>query len=126
MFKRPDLTQISRLDEVGSDLNVLKRHYKSYIRIIDRGMEIKSADHYGDLGGSEIPTRIVDGEDDGINIRPPLAQERPHIGSDPGLAARVRFERLKDMITLYALSEVNDYLDKKQLLVDMASLRSLE
>ena len=126
MFKRPDLTQISRLDEVGSDLNVLKRHYKSYIRIIDRVMEIKSADHYGDLGGSEIPTRIVDGEDDGINIRPPLAQERPHIGIDPGLAARVRFERLKDMITLYALSEVNDYLDKKQMLVDMASLRSLE
>lgn len=102
MFQRPDLTQIERLDNVGNDLLVLKRHYQSYMRIIDRVVEMSSDSAAGHMANSHSTD-----------------SRRAHIGIDPGPAARVRFERLKDMITLYALSEVKDYLDKKAMLVDM-------
>ncbi|KAF2156017.1 hypothetical protein K461DRAFT_318652 [Myriangium duriaei CBS 260.36] len=121
MFKRPDLTQIERLDQVGNDLNILKRHYKSYIRIIDRITEVSGSSDTANMSSSQVTARMVDGDDEVQAIIRPSHVDDHHtqIGINPGPAACVRFERLKDMITLYALSEVKDYLEKKQALVDM-------
>lgn len=41
------------------------------------------------------------------------------LGVSMGSAAKVRFERLRDMISLYALSEVSEYLGQKENLVQM-------
>lgn len=125
MFHKPQLTHIDRLDQVGNELNLLKRHYKSYIRIIDRITELSSGTESNTLSSSQVTARMI--EDDEGHLIMPAAQTggTALIGVDPGPAAYVRFERLKDMIMLYALSEVKDYLEKKQTLVDMVRLQSL-
>lgn len=43
--------------------------------------------------------------------------EQPSYGVPVSTAASVRFERLKDRITLYALSEIQDCIDEKEALV---------
>lgn len=121
MFEQPDLTQIERLDQVGNDLGVLKRHFSSYIRLIDRVIESSSLYDCSKLGSSQMTTRMFDIEDAHTMVRPTANHDRPRIGVNAGAAAYVRFERLKDMITLYALSEVEEYLERKQALVDMVS-----
>ncbi|GAM83590.1 hypothetical protein ANO11243_015780 [Dothideomycetidae sp. 11243] len=125
MFKRPDLAQIERLDQVGNDLNVLKRHYLSYIRLIERVTEVSVTGDYNNLSTSQVTERLTDRVTSEDNMQTMNhasdAEGQPRIGVNPGAAARIRFGRLKDMITLYALSEVTEYLDKKQALVDMVS-----
>lgn len=125
MFQKPQLGHINRLDQVGSELNVLKRHYKSYIRIIDRITELSSGTESNTLSSSQVTARMIE-DDEGHLVMPPMhSTSTALIGVDPGPAAYVRFERLKDMITLYALSEVKDYLEKKQTLVDMVIFERL-
>ncbi|PNS19965.1 hypothetical protein CAC42_7932 [Sphaceloma murrayae] len=122
MFNCPKLTQIDRLDQVGNELGVLKRHYKSYIRIIDRIIESTVISDANTLGSSQLTTRMVEESWDGDHRGAHHASHfKPTslLGVDPGAAAKVRFERLKDQIALYALSEVKDYLAKKDNLVQM-------
>ncbi|KAF4556894.1 Hypothetical protein D9617_1g087760 [Elsinoe fawcettii] len=117
MFESPQLSQIDRLDQVGNELGVLKRHYKSYIRIIDRITEFNMMAKPESIGSSQITTRMVDeswDQDHQHQVEPTSL-----LAVKPGPAAHVRFERLKDMISLYALSEVKDYLAKKDNLVQM-------
>lgn len=122
MFESPQLGQIDRLDQVGNELGVLKRHYKSYIRIIDRITESSVMLDGNTIGSSQITTRMVDESwDAGHHHAFPASRAEPAslLGVNPGAAAQIRFERLKDMISLYALSEVKDYLAKKDNLVQM-------
>ncbi|PSK45307.1 hypothetical protein B9Z65_2447 [Elsinoe australis] len=122
MFESPQLGQIDRLDQVGNELGVLKRHYKSYIRIIDRITESSVMLDGNTIGSSQITTRMVDESwDAGDHHAFPASRAEPAslLGVNPGAAAQIRFERLKDMISLYALSEVKDYLAKKDNLVQM-------
>ncbi|KAG8625930.1 hypothetical protein KVT40_006331 [Elsinoe batatas] len=122
MFESPQLSQVDRLDQVGNELGVLKRHYKSYIRIIDRITEHNMLCETDTIGSSQITTRMVEESWDGQsrrNAHQANAEPTSLLGIRPGPAAHVRFERLKDMISLYALSEVKDYLAKKDNLVQM-------
>lgn len=43
MFQQPKLIHIDRLDLIGKELSVLKRHYESYDRLIDRILEPQMA-----------------------------------------------------------------------------------
>ena len=43
MFEKPRLDHIDRLDKIGKELGVLKKHYSSYDRIIDRLLEPQTA-----------------------------------------------------------------------------------
>ena len=121
MFRQPRLDHIDRLDQIGNQLGVLKRHYKSYIRIIDRVIEPPSAT-IASLNNSQILRQssqeplITDNNPPSHNA---IAEVNSLLGTSLSSAARVRFERLKDLIYLYALSEVTDYIEQKDSLVQM-------
>jgi len=122
MFKQPSLEQIDRLDKVGGELGVLERHFRSYIQIIDRILEgparshgklnMSTSQYSADLTIEREYTPNQDFDSQPIRIASLL-------GVNPGPAATIRFERLKDMISLYALSEVQEYLARKQNMVEM-------
>jgi len=149
MFKSPKLTHIDRLDQIGNQLMVLKRHYKSYLRLIDRVIEPQKAS-LASLTNSRIASKNskeslfspgyaslpAHGTVFGVSTR--TGQPMAHGVTVPGTgeadmmvdaesllgvsissAARVRFERLRDVIGLYALSECTDYLQQKESLVQM-------
>jgi len=118
MFKQPSLELIDRLDQVSNQLGVLKRHYNSYIRIIERTIE-PPATTIASLSNSQIVTKSSQAS---LSDSKPLVTEQASLlGVSLSSAARVRFERLKDMINLYALSEVKDYLHQKDSLTQMVS-----
>lgn len=122
MFKQPQLHHIDRLDQVGAQLGVLKRHYQSYLRIIDRVVEPPTAT-LASLSNSQIMSKediTSHGTETPAQI-PVITESETLLGVSLSAAARVRFERLKDMIGLYALSEVKDYLAQKESLVQMVS-----
>lgn len=54
-------------------------------------------------------------------IRPPVLERDSMLGVSLSSASRVRFGRLKDLIDLYALSEVEEYLKQKDSLVSLVS-----
>lgn len=158
MFKLPKLAHIDRLDQIGCQLMVLKRHYKAYLRLIERVAEPQKAsmasmansqvtskssrESLSEDGvfGAMMPTRgafftvnsrtgdIVDEGvpagrgDGGVGM---VIEAESLLGVGISSAARVRFERLRDMIALYALSECKDYLRQKESLVQMVSSSSI-
>lgn len=152
MFKSPKLTHIDRLDQIGSQLAVLKRHYNSYIRLIDRVVQPQQASlaslvntrvaskSSGESlicsGSASVPDHaaisamntwtgqptsdpIADGGDIGETV---VTAAGTLLGVGLSSAARVRFERLRDMISLYALTECEDYLHQKESFVQMVGL----
>lgn len=121
MFRNPGLEHIDRLDQIGNQLGVLKRHYESYIRVIDRVIEPPSATP-ASLNSSQILRTTSDesfGKDQMAMVANPITEANSLLGTSLSSASRVRFERLKDLIYLYALSEVKDYLVQKDGLVQM-------
>ena len=122
MFQQPSLELIDRLDQVSNQLGVLKRHFQSYIRIIERTIEPPTAT-IASLNNSQVITKAsqesINGE---IGSMPIVTEQSSLLGVSLSSAARVRFERLKDMIDLYALSEVKDYLHQKDSLQQMVCL----
>ncbi|GAB7364389.1 hypothetical protein MBLNU230_g4932t1 [Neophaeotheca triangularis] len=118
MFSRPTLSHIDRLHRVGEELGVLRRHYQSYNRIIDRLLEPRVA-----TSASLENSRVVSEGSRSSSmdtIRPAMVTEKDSLlGVSLSSAARVRFKRLKDLIDLYALSEVQEYLQQKENLVSM-------
>ncbi|PPJ53631.1 hypothetical protein CBER1_00848 [Cercospora berteroae] len=123
MFEQPTLEHIDRLDTIGKELGVLRRHYDAYIRIIDRLLEPQ-----GPTMASLQNSQIV-GSDDSASvstIRPrvngPVVREKESIlGVSLSSAARIRFRRFRDQIDLYALKEVEEYSKQKESLVSLAS-----
>jgi len=119
MFEQPKLSHIDHLDQIGIQLGVLKRHYKSYIRIIDRVIEPPTAT-LASLDSSQILRDSSEGTIEANKDKLPLITEADSLlGMSLSSAARVRFERLKDLIYLYALSEVKDYIEQKDSLTQM-------
>lgn len=115
MFKSPKLCHIDRLDCIGKELGVLKRHYLSYNRIIDRLLEPQVATS-ASLQGSHVLSDAS--ELSSLNtVRPLVTEKESLLGVSLTSAARSRFRRLKDLIDLYALSEVEEYLKQKDSLV---------
>ncbi|KAK4560343.1 hypothetical protein LTR86_005539 [Recurvomyces mirabilis] len=117
MFKSPKLCHIDRLDCIGKELGVLKRHYLSYNRIIDRLLEPQVATP-ASLQGSHFISETSE-LSSLSTVRPMVTEKESLLGVSFTSAARSRFRRLKDLIDLYALSEVDEYLKQKDSLVTM-------
>ena len=123
MFRTPTLAHIDRLDNIGKELGILKRHFESYDRIIDRLLEPQPA------SAASIQNMRLEGNVDASGsrtsldtIRPVLAnvEEREStLGVSLPTPARVRFKRLRDSIDLYALSEVEEYIKQKDSLINI-------
>ena len=120
MFKVADLEHIDRLHHIGRQLAVLKRIYQSYDLIIARILERQKpfekalAQAPDAAAGANALIRAL--HHDSTNASPPNMNE-VSIGVPLSTAAIVRFERLKDRIRLYALSEIQECLDEKEALV---------
>lgn len=119
MFDLPKLEHIDRLDRMGKELAVLRRHYEAYNRIIDRLLETQIASA-ASLQNSQVVMRTSQASMD--TVRPFVTERRSLMGVSLGSAARVRFRRLRDLIDLYALSEVEGYIKQKEAMVSMVSL----
>ena len=120
MFNKADLDHIDRLHHVGRQLAVLKRIYRSYDLIIERILDRQKP---FEKAVAPAPDTAI-----GANARShALHNEQTH-GSIPDVEdisfgvplstpALVRFERLKDRIRLFAMSEIQECLDEKEALV---------
>ncbi|KZF26495.1 hypothetical protein L228DRAFT_279684 [Xylona heveae TC161] len=128
MLDKPELRQIDRLHHIGRQLGVLKRIYRSYELIIDRVLEKQRPATFNQMDYTEPQSTH--------GLKPKIeAITRRHmhrifsdveapetdgfLGAPLSQAAIVRFERLKDRIGLYALSEIQECLEEKESLVLM-------
>ena len=108
MFDSARLEHVNTLHQYGRQLAVLKRIYQSYDRIIERLINMdKSLEDSGISPGSTTTSQAQLNGSLGVRISP---------------LAMVRFQRLRDRINLYALSEVQECLDEKDALVQVVSL----
>ncbi|KAG8533391.1 uncharacterized protein KY384_002174 [Bacidia gigantensis] len=105
MFNRAQLERVEQLHQTGRQLAVLKRMYQSYVLIIDqilnrqgRSKLQQAPDGTGQGGGQMV-------EQDNEAFKAPLTPK-----------AAVKFERLRDRIKLYALSEIEECLQEKETL----------
>ncbi|KAI9827457.1 MAG: hypothetical protein M1832_004806 [Thelocarpon impressellum] len=137
MLYRPLLKDIDRLHHIGRQLAVLKRIYQSYKLIIDRVLERQKPQG---VSSRQRSHDTMDDTSDLADIRPDLGHSSsfpPHLKptlSSTGIghksgdrlgvsltpAAVVKLESLRDRISLYALSEIQECLDTKDALVLMA------
>ncbi|KAF2667478.1 hypothetical protein BT63DRAFT_480436 [Microthyrium microscopicum] len=117
MLCKAELRHIDRLHHLGCQLSVLKRLYSAYDLLIDRL-----------LGRREISLASLQNSNIIHSGLESLASSQPHgnlmesqssLGVSLSSAAKVRFERLKHRIQLYALSEVNECIDQKASLIFM-------
>ncbi len=123
MLVRADLRHIDQLHHIGCQLAVLKRVYQAYEIIIERVLKKQEAtlaslknSHIvsgGDSLASSLP--IINSNHGG----PQIPEADSLLGVSLSSAARARFERLKDRIMLYALSEIQECIDQKDSLVMM-------
>jgi Mg2+ and Co2+ transporter CorA len=121
MLVKANLTHVDQLHHIGRQLAVLKRVYQSYQLIIERVLKKQEAtlaslknSHIMSGAESLASTNLVN------DTSGPLIPEADSLlGVSLSSAARVRFERLKDRIHLYALSEIQECLDQKDSLVQM-------
>jgi hypothetical protein len=116
MLSKADLTHINRLHHVGCQLSILKRLYQSYDLLIDRLLGKRSVS-MASLKNSNV---LHSGLQSLTSSHPALpTDEETSLGVSLSSAAKVRFERLRHRIQLYALSEVNECLAQKDSLVMM-------
>lgn len=121
MLVRANLEHVDQLHHIGCQLAVLKRVYQSYELIIERVLKKQEA-----TLASLKNSHIVSGVDSLASSLPVVSPSGPQIPEADSLlgvslssAARARFERLKDRIMLYALSEIQECIDQKDSLVMM-------
>ena len=115
MFEHANLENVKRLNRIGRQLAVLKRLYQSYELIIDRILEKQKKPPLASGLHCSVPV-AAEGE------RPEDEEafdDYDSLGIYLTSAARVRFERLRDRIRLYALSEIEECIDMKESMVTM-------
>lgn len=126
MFGRPAVELIQRLHENGRQLAVLKRIYQSYELIISRILERQlpinrtSVDTAGTTADRSLGVHYRDDticEPNDECLPQGTTTGRQGLGVPLSAAATAKFERLKDRIRLYALSEIQECLDEKDALV---------
>lgn len=118
MFQSAQLNHVHKLHALGNQLSVLKRMYEGYNliieKIINRPYQLGYSGHTEqDAAGSQLGQLEhgkLQAEGYGVPITP---------------SAALRFERLKDRIQLYALSEIQSCLEEKNSLMSMASAVAL-
>ena len=122
MLKRANLAHVDQLHHIGCQLSVLKRVYLAYELIIERVLKKQEAT-LASLKNSRIVVSGVESLASSMPINASAGPQVPEADSLLGVslssAARVRFERLKDRIKLYALSEIQECIDQKDSLVMM-------
>lgn len=123
MFQKAELGHIQRLHGIGRQLAVLKRIYQSYDRIISRILERQSL-VISQLHAATAADPNADADDAVVAMQASTGDIRSnqYLGVALSAATIVRFERLKDNINLYALSEIQSCLDEKESLVFLVSL----
>lgn len=120
MLIKADLTHVDQLHHIGCQLAVLRRVYTSYSLLIERILERREVSI-----ASLKNSRVISTAESMISAHsadspnPLLPELASSLGVSLSSAARVRFERLKDRITLYALSEIQECIDQKDSLVMM-------
>ncbi|KAF2745410.1 hypothetical protein M011DRAFT_469469 [Sporormia fimetaria CBS 119925] len=119
MLVKANLTHVDQLHHIGCQLAVLKRVYQSYELIIERVLKKQEAT-LASLKNSHIVAGL-DSLDSSLQRYsvPQIPEADSLLGVSLSSAARVRFERLKDRIILYALSEIQECIDQKESLVMM-------
>jgi len=126
MLVKADLHHVDQLHHIGRQLAVLKRVYRSYELIIERVLKKQEAT-LASLKNSHVMSGMVSGAESlesslpGVSSVPQIPEADSLLGVSLSSAARVRFERLKDRIILYALSEIQECIDQKDSLVMMVS-----
>ena len=113
MFIKPQVRLIQKLHQYGRELAVLKRMYQSYELIIERILDRQKPLH---LGNGD-PSSISGSRSEGLPSEAEVTSRLQTFGAPLSSAATVRFERLRDRINLYALSEIQECLDEKESLV---------
>ena len=113
MFTKPDVPLIQKLHQYGRELAVLKRMYESYALIVERILGRPKPLH----SSTGDPSSMSGSHDDALKTGGQTTSEIQTFGAPLSSAATVRFERLRDRIKLYALSEIQECLDEKESLV---------
>ena len=119
MFQVADIKNINELHHFGRQLAVLKRIYQSYNMLIERMLRGPQAakyqrdedENFQGTGELDVASSTV--------LSPKLAY-----GVMIPTSVSVRFERLRDRISLYALNEIQDCLDEKEALVMLVSVQA--
>lgn len=112
MFTKPQVTLIQKLHRYGRELAVLKRMYQSYALIIERILDRQKPLHSSTGESSSESGHYIEASTLDMS-------KVQSFGAPLSSAATVRFERLRDRINLYALSEIQECLDEKESLVFM-------
>ncbi|KAL9130597.1 MAG: hypothetical protein Q9217_001257 [Psora testacea] len=117
MFEKAQITRIQQLHQTGRQLAVLKRMYQSYAIIIERILSRQkppSGNYLNAVPGQAQTQAHIYPQSHGYQFG---KQEDEGFGAPLTSKAVVKFERLKDRINLYALSEIQECLDEKESLV---------
>jgi hypothetical protein len=115
MLQKAELSHINRLNHVGRQLAVLSRLFTAYESLVDSVLEKQEASQ-ASLNNSHAL------DSPGFNsMMSSHMQPSPEelLGVGLSSASRVRFERLKQRIRMFAISEVNECLSQKESLVMM-------
>ena len=132
MFQKPRVDLIQLLHRYGRELSVLKRMYQSYAliieRILDRQKPVPMSTTNPVTPTSHHAKRFFKDTNNIAQLRDksPLpkgetSSELSTFGVPLCAAATVRFERLRDRIIHYAISEIQECLDEKEDLVFLVS-----
>ena len=113
MFTKPQVPLIQRLHQYGRELAALKRMYQSYALIIDRILDRQKPLY----SSTEDPSSASKSHNEAMILEGQVTSQVQTFGAPLSSAASVRFERLRDRIKHYALSEIQECLDEKESLV---------
>ncbi|KAL2043302.1 hypothetical protein N7G274_003608 [Stereocaulon virgatum] len=125
MFTKPHVQIVQQLHQYGRQLGVLKRMYQSYAMIIDRILArqkpvYSSSGDTANASNSGHQTKQLFQESNAfraLSFNEDTTTDSPTFGVRLSAAATVRFERLRDRINHYAISEIQECLDEKEALV---------
>ena len=124
MFEKARLSRIQQLHQTGRQLAVLKRMYQSYALIIERILNrhkpvrgvasTSTTDKHGHPPHFLLPNSTTISSQDVLHS---VANDGQTFAAPLTSKVVVKFERLKDRINQYALSEIQECLDEKESLV---------
>jgi len=121
MMERAELAHVERLHRLGRQLSVLRRMYEGYALLIERLLAPRAPTL------ASLRNSVVAAADQSLDASYADQREGPPldaayaIGVSLSSAARVRFERLRGIIGLYAISEIEECERVKEGLVMMVS-----
>ena len=119
MFRSPQLSHVHKLHALGSQLSVLKRMYEGYTLIIDRIINRPKPIFTGPARLDNSGNAEQDEHGERLSMLEGERIQAEGYGAPISSAAALRFERLRDRISLYALSEIRSCLDEKDSLMSM-------